>query len=308
MTEGFYMKKFTPLILLTLISCVEPPIKSDLSHNKEWMQNLKDSAKLTEIVLPGSHDAGSYGMVALSETQGSYIIDQLNAGVRYFDIRVAKIENSDELLIFHSPSYGMPYTTVLQDIKEFIEANSSEFLILHFQHFQGGSEAQTAKLLNDALSPEQYAIPSDINAVTLSTLTYGETQANSYRYIIAWGGNMTTGTEDYYYRSSDILLNPYEPSINSLSGSLLMKGIISYYDKQTPSKFFVLQTIGRSAYPLGHENLNASYYNNFTKSLADESQSELLQKTNVIMRDFVTSPTCDLDAIIKLNEAKELFQ
>ena len=30
---------------------------------KEWMKYIKDDVKLTEVVMPGTHNAGSYGML-----------------------------------------------------------------------------------------------------------------------------------------------------------------------------------------------------------------------------------------------------
>lgn len=33
--------------------------------NSNWMENIKDDTLVNEIVMPGSHDAGSYGMVWL---------------------------------------------------------------------------------------------------------------------------------------------------------------------------------------------------------------------------------------------------
>ena len=48
------------------------------------MANIKDETLVNEIVMPGSHDAGSYGMVWLGETQQFSIDEQLQMGVRYF--------------------------------------------------------------------------------------------------------------------------------------------------------------------------------------------------------------------------------
>ena len=53
-----------------------------------WMGEIKEDTKLKNIVIPGSHDAGSYGMMPQARTQGHDIIDQLKSGARYFDLRV----------------------------------------------------------------------------------------------------------------------------------------------------------------------------------------------------------------------------
>ena len=60
------------------------------NHGKDysdWMSYIKDDINVNEIVMPGSHDAGSYKMVWLGETQNFNIEQQLEMGVRYFDLR-----------------------------------------------------------------------------------------------------------------------------------------------------------------------------------------------------------------------------
>ena len=42
----------------------------------DWMKNISDETYLNDIVIPGSHDAGSYDMVWLGETQKYTIKDQ----------------------------------------------------------------------------------------------------------------------------------------------------------------------------------------------------------------------------------------
>ncbi|MBD2701636.1 T9SS type A sorting domain-containing protein [Spirosoma sp. BT702] len=64
----------------------------------DWMNNsglINSDKTLSQIVVPGSHDAGMYkigtsygGVSANTQTQSLDIVGQLNAGVRYFDCRV----------------------------------------------------------------------------------------------------------------------------------------------------------------------------------------------------------------------------
>ena len=77
----------------------------------KWMQNVEDETLVNEIVLPGSHDAGTYKMVWLGETQQFSIGQQLEMGVRYFDIRVNKID--DKYVIFHSIINGVDFIPIL---------------------------------------------------------------------------------------------------------------------------------------------------------------------------------------------------
>lgn len=44
---------------------------------KTWMKNIKDDTKINEIIMPESHDAGTYGMSWLGATQHLTIEEQL---------------------------------------------------------------------------------------------------------------------------------------------------------------------------------------------------------------------------------------
>ena len=119
--------------------------------------------KLTEIVIPGSHDSGTYQLdkklpvghdepeilqelgnnVVLgpltkyiihrwSTTQHGNIQDQLHNGIRYFDFRVAKLEG--KFRIVHG-LHGNEVFDIFTSIQEFLELNTQEIVILHFQHY-----------------------------------------------------------------------------------------------------------------------------------------------------------------------------
>ena len=118
-------------IYIASMTCFRSYSQENLSL-KTWMKDVKDETKVNEIVIPGSHDAGTYGMSWLGATQ------QLNLGVRYFDLRVNKVNN--DYLIFHSILNGTKFDPILDSIVKFIEDNPSETLLLDFQHFKNGSE------------------------------------------------------------------------------------------------------------------------------------------------------------------------
>ncbi|WP_445494364.1 phosphatidylinositol-specific phospholipase C domain-containing protein [Photorhabdus sp. SF281] len=128
----------------------------------DWMgQFWKDNSKynktpLRNLMIPGTHDSGtsdiSYGNVrspdmagALkwldefypdlvarwAKTQNFDITQQLYAGIRYFDLRVA-INNGP--CICHS-LFSTSVADVLDQVKNFIDKHQSEIIILDFNHF-----------------------------------------------------------------------------------------------------------------------------------------------------------------------------
>ncbi|KAG1926597.1 PLC-like phosphodiesterases superfamily protein [Pimephales promelas] len=54
-----------------------------------WMANLNDEKLVTELTIPGTHDSLALHGGPAAECQAWSLEDQLNAGIRYFDLRVS---------------------------------------------------------------------------------------------------------------------------------------------------------------------------------------------------------------------------
>lgn len=139
--------------------------KRSYSNWMEKLPNEKQLCPLNKITVPGSHDSGAFWLdedmglapdrpkfVAnisqklglLDSTIKSYvkkwamtqslnIAEQLSAGVRYFDFRIAYRKESDEFRVVHS-LYGSEVEGILEEIKLFLRANSKEVVLLDFNH------------------------------------------------------------------------------------------------------------------------------------------------------------------------------
>src|ERR1043166_3392261 len=65
-----------------------------------WMGSVKDSRKLSELTIPGTHDSAARAQPDVGErlvTQALDLQAQLNAGVRFLDIRARYINNQFRL-------------------------------------------------------------------------------------------------------------------------------------------------------------------------------------------------------------------
>jgi len=139
--------------------------KGELDFSR-WMENLPNEKQLCflkDLVIPGSHDSGTFfldqqleigpdepasiqNLVSIfgkfaksvlynwSVTQSLNIYQQLKAGIRYLDLRVAYRETDSELRIVHG-LYGCPISEILEDIQKFTEEHPKEVVILDFNHF-----------------------------------------------------------------------------------------------------------------------------------------------------------------------------
>jgi len=126
------------LSILFLISChMDPNLNKEEQLNwndsYSWMGSLDDNTSLSDITIPGTHDScANYDFLCLSSTaaaQDLTLYEQLNAGVRYIDIRPC-LEDG-KLIIRHGVTkQKISFSAVLYCITNFLEKNSSETVIL----------------------------------------------------------------------------------------------------------------------------------------------------------------------------------
>lgn len=103
-------------------------------NSKKWLKNLNDNLALSEISLPGTHDTMTYTAkqidgAGLVKCQSYDLATQLNAGIRYIDIRCRVTDGS--FAIHHGPYYlGMMFGDVINTVVNFLRQNPSEFVLM----------------------------------------------------------------------------------------------------------------------------------------------------------------------------------
>lgn len=98
-----------------------------------WMSGLQDNISISKISIPGTHDSGARVdapvVTGTAKTQDLSIAEQLNAGVRFLDIRCRHIDNS--FTIHHGPIYqNLNFDDVLNACYAFLESHPSETIIM----------------------------------------------------------------------------------------------------------------------------------------------------------------------------------
>jgi hypothetical protein len=121
--------------------------------------------------LPGSHDAASYslgrgsaicaarahrlmGLMSFlaaprARTQEVSLTAQLEAGVRYLDLRICAVPGTTRRFFVHHTYLGAPLEDALEQIDAFSRAHPREVLLLDFQHLSGFEDADRAALARD---------------------------------------------------------------------------------------------------------------------------------------------------------------
>jgi 1-phosphatidylinositol phosphodiesterase len=140
-----------------------PPRLLDL----EWGSRLPDSIPISQVSVPGSHDAGTaLGTTGDTRCQSLSIPAQLALGIRGFDIRLRLVHNL--LGVYHhEESQQLSFATVIQSFREFLKAHPHEFLIMRVR------EESSAV---DSREPFERAFANTIRTANFESYVY---QANS---------------------------------------------------------------------------------------------------------------------------------
>ncbi|MCD9146031.1 phosphatidylinositol-specific phospholipase C [Streptomyces albireticuli] len=106
-----------------------------MTNLKNWMSGIVDSASVTDISIPGSHESCAMhpgASLGFAQCQEKDIGWQLNHGIRYLDIRCRAIEGS--FAIHHGPFYQEKmFGDVLEICNGFLKENPSETILMRIQ-------------------------------------------------------------------------------------------------------------------------------------------------------------------------------
>ncbi len=144
----------------------------------DWMAGLPDETLLVHMNIPGTHETATWNFsqatrdslaqntnpangvadASFYRCQGASILDSLNAGVRFFDMRYALDPTFTRLVFWHSQALMSGVTTVedvLFGFSAWLDAHPGEALILSFQ-YEGSTQAGASN--NAAVQAELFRI------------------------------------------------------------------------------------------------------------------------------------------------------
>lgn len=327
------MKLYKKILLITVVSLLaigsaggifiasmtsfNGPTKQNDVSLKTWMNSIKDETKLNDIIMPGSHDAGTNGMSWLSETQHLDIKDQLNLGTRYFDLRVNK--HNDDYVIYHSIINGAKFDPIFEDIKEFIVNNPSETLLLDFQHFKNDSDEYVFHKVKNEL--KGYLINNDTNKTDLKFIDELILKDARGKCVVFFGDNSKYVDESFIFtRNNDRCTNLnsaldscYEKDRHTISSEDFINSSLPYYIEKIESKIkkeeakgiFVLQgQLTDGMFVFGPYHRERGHAKNMSKYLNVLPSQKYFHHINVIMRDFLDENKTS--EIIKFNKYKNI--
>lgn len=135
------------VIALCVIPLTERVDDTPAAGAGDWMASVSDELFLSEITIPGAHDAASLWpqLAFVTKCQGLDIAQQLNIGVRYLDIRLGA--DGDDLILMHGftkcRTAPLPWagTVTLGDVLaqcyDFLDAHPGETILFAVKHEHG---------------------------------------------------------------------------------------------------------------------------------------------------------------------------
>lgn len=163
------MTRKTLLIVWCLMAFMAT-VSAQTLNRSAWMKGLADDIPVARLTIPATHDSGALLGGEALQTQDISIREQLEAGVRGFDIRLQACDNG-KLGVYHSVQFQDIYweTDVLPAFLDFLKKYPSEMLFVSLKKEGGDSDAYrrlAAASLNDqSLAP--YLVTDFKNDLTL---------------------------------------------------------------------------------------------------------------------------------------------
>ena len=106
--------------------------KSDVrAEGKAWMKSLDGGKRISQFSMPGTHNSGARlePIRGTARCQNLTISQQLNAGVRFLDIRCRHV--NDAFDIYHGSIYQhLNFGDVLRDVLDFLRLNPCETVVM----------------------------------------------------------------------------------------------------------------------------------------------------------------------------------
>lgn len=236
-----------------------------------------------------------------TKTQLLNITDQLNAGIRYFDFRIAPKTQSSDLYFVHG-LYGLQIIEMVEEINKFLDINTQEVVFLDFQIFYNVNREQHQKLVEEMIKILGNKIIFYSDSIRLNDITLETLSKNGQQVFI-------------FYRPEDVrkhfpklwpsfmLPNPWANTMNS---SILKKFLTFGLRERDENRFYVSQAILTPSYSF----VILNFFSNLTKKMiipCNFNISEWLDdqtnlNLNIVMVDYIDWNNYDLpNKVIRLN-------
>lgn len=276
-----------------------------------WMSYIKDDVKLTRLVIPGAHNAGSYGMSAMAECQRDNLFVQFEHGIRQYCLRL-NTNRKGEIVLAHGITKGDLFENALGDIKKALDMYPDEFILLDIREYypqKFGPITLTYKadknkvdaLLEKYIQPEKYAF---CDFEHISEVTVGDIRKSGKRYILI------NENEDYRFSKNCEQILPWEKDVNGAKAEQFANETLRFFDDYKTDGLYWFQTqqtpnLGTQIGVTTPAKLDDDLVNHFDTIINGIANTpRYLERSNIIAGDFMTRDYSKSRSILKLNLLK----
>ena len=137
---AYMVTNLTPMVFsrfgfsLVAALCVWLSQAAQAQDCADWMGRFDPHTSLANLSIPGTHDSGATreSFPGTTKCQNLGILEQLNAGVRYLDIRCHPIKG--HFAIYHGPvDQHLTFEKVLSDCSSFLRLHTNECVLMAVQ-------------------------------------------------------------------------------------------------------------------------------------------------------------------------------
>lgn len=276
-----------------------------------WMSYIKDDVKLTSLVIPGAHNAGSYGMGKMARCQNDNLFVQFEHGIRQYCLRL-NTDRKGNIVLAHGITKGDLFENALKDIKKALDMYPSEFILLDVREYypqKFGPVTLTYKadkdkvdaLLEKYIQPEKYAF---CDFEHIKDVTVGDIRNSGKRYILI------NDNEDYKFSKNCEQILPWEKDVNGAKAERFANETTRFFDDYKTDGLYWFQTqqtpnLGTEIGVTNPKKLDDDLVKHFSKIIDSiASTPRYLERANIIAGDFMTRDYSKSRQILNLNLLK----
>ena len=277
----------------------------------KWMSYIKNEVRLTSLVIPGAHNAGSYGMRGIAECQSDNLFVQFEHGIRQFCLRL-NTDRKGNIVLAHGVTKGDLFENALKDIKKALDMYPSEIILLDVREYYPqkfgpitltykADKSKVDELLEKYISPSENAF-CDFGHI--SEVTLGDIRKSGKRFILI------NDNEDYKYSRNCEQILPWEKQVNGAKAEKFANETLRFFDDYKTDGLYWFQTqqtpnlgteIGVTS-PKKLDDELVKYFDVMIDGIA--STPRYLERANIIAGDFMTRSFDKSRSILRLNLLK----
>jgi len=206
-----------------------------------WMSNIPDNTPLRRLAIPGTHDAATSSILTttLGKDQMFTLEEQLDMGVRYFDLRIG---DSGRITHGGSPT-KYTFDSALAELSQWQSAHPTEGVLIEIRW----EKDKIAYTEYEILIKAQVAAAKAYNA-SLGRLLGNKPVPDLEAAMEKWEKD----SMEKYVKTARSVLEKYNDALVSIGTNLTvgqLRGKISVYDSQEEAVVDVSKRVEKAEYP-----------------------------------------------------------